>query len=141
MKMSMTEYDEKTGTFITKPIGTQFFIETKEQYLAILSCWRDYLLQGKRSNASHMMLYNILRSKPWDKGFSPTTKEIKLVNGHDKWFGLKQAAHRIKCAYVYGGSYLKDLLEPFSDPTFGKIIGKEEIDRAWALIKDAARLK
>ena len=118
-----------------------YFIETKEQYLAILSCWRNYLLSGSKPNASHMMLYNALRTKPWDCGFSPTTKEIKLANGHDKWFGLKQAAYRIKCASVYGGSYLKDLLEPFSETAFGKIIGKEEIDRAWALIKEDPRLK
>ena len=118
-----------------------YFIETKEQYLAILSCWRNYLLSGSKPNASHMILYNVLRTKPWDCGFSPTTKEIKLANGHDKWFGLKQAAHRIKCASVYSGSYLKDLLEPFSETAFGKIIGKEEIDRAWALIKGDPRLK
>jgi len=141
MKMSMTDFNEKTGQFIAKPIGTQYFIESKEQYLAILSCWRNFLLSGGKPNASHMMLYNILRSKSWDKGFSSTTKEIKLANGHDKWFGLKQAAYRIKCASVYSGSYLKDLLEPFNEPAFGKIIGKEEIDRAWALIKEDLRLK
>lgn len=118
-----------------------YFIETKEQYLAVLSCWRDYLLSGGKPDSSHMMLYNILRSKPWDKGFSPATKEIKLANGHDKWFGLKQAAYRIKCASVYGGHYLKDILAPFSEPAFGKIIGKEEIDRAWAAIKGDERLK
>jgi hypothetical protein len=118
-----------------------YFIETKEQYLAILSCWRNFLLSGGKPNASHMMLYNILRSKPWDRGFSPTTKKIKLANGHYEWFGLKLASLKISAASIYGGSYLKDLLEPFNEPAFGKIIGKEEIDRAWALIKEDPRLR
>ena len=113
-----------------------YFIETKEQYLAILSCWRNFLLSGGKPNAAHMMLYNILRSKPWDSGFSPTTKKIKLDNGHDKWFGTKLARHQIQAAAIYGGSYLKSLLEPFSEPAFGKIITEEDIKRAWALIKE-----
>lgn len=118
-----------------------YFIETEHQYLAIRSCWINYLLSGGKPTASHMMLYNILRSKSWDRGFSPTTKKIKLDNGHCAWQGLRLAAYGIRAASVYGGSYLKEILKPFSEPAFGKIIGKEEIDRAWASIKDDQRLK
>lgn len=114
-----------------------YFIEMKEQYLEILSCWRNYLLSGGKPTASHMMLYNILRSKSWDRGFSPTTKKIKLDNGHYAWSGLKNAAYGIMMAAAWGsGGREKNLLEPF-----GKIITAEEINKAWALIKSDPRLK
>ncbi len=113
-----------------------YFIESKEQYLEIVKSWKAFANSNKTLYNSHMMLYNILRSKPCDKGFSPTTKAIKLASGHDKWFGLKQAAWKIRAASVYGGSYLRHLLEPF-----GETINKEVIDRAWATIKDDPRLK
>ena len=113
----------------------------KEQYFAILSCWRDYLLSGGKPTASHMMLYNILRSKPWDRGFSPITRQIKLDNGHDEWLGTKLAAAGIGNAAKYGRGYLENILKPFRETTFGKIIDVEDIKRAWALIEKEEKLK
>jgi hypothetical protein len=132
----MSKFDEKTGLFIAKPIGTQYFIETKEQYLEIIDSWKAHVNSKKTIYSCHLMLYNILRSKSYDKGFTPVTKKLKLDNGQDKWFGLKNAAYQIRAAAIYGGSYLKFLCEPF-----GEKIAAEDIKKAWALIEKDARLK
>lgn len=113
-----------------------YFIENKDEFLKIRAAWKNYCNNGGHATAPHMMLYNILRSKPYDRGFTSLTKEIRLRSGHDKWQGLKKAANLIRLASNYGGSYLADLSEPF-----GETINKEVIDRAWALIKDDQRLK
>jgi len=112
-----------------------YFIETKDRYLAICTAWKKFVNEGGTVNGSHMLLYNILRSRPYDKGFTPITKPIKLQNGMNPWTGFKEAAYRIRAAAVYG-SGLEALLKPF-----GGTIDKEVVDRAWAAIKDDPRLK
>ena len=112
-----------------------YFIETKEQYLAICIAWKKFVNEGGTVNGSHMLLYNILRSRPYDKGFTPITKPIKLQNGMNPWTGFKDAAWRIRAAAVYG-SGLETLLKPF-----GETLNREDIKRAWELIKDDARLR
>jgi hypothetical protein len=112
-----------------------YFIETKEQYLSICVSWKKFVNEDGTVNSSHMMLYNVFRSRPFDYGFTPMTKQIKLDNGRKKWECLNEAAGRIQRASIYG-SGLTDLLK-----SFGETIGKGEIDRAWALIKEDPRLK
>jgi len=112
-----------------------YFIETKEQHIAICTAWKKFVNEGGTMNGSHMLLYNILRSRPYDKGFTPITKPVKLQNGMNPWTGFRDAAWRIRAAAVYG-SGLEALLKPF-----GETINKEVIDRAWAAIKDDQRLK
>jgi len=112
-----------------------YFIESKEHHLSICASWKKFVNEGGVVNSSHMMLYNILRSRSFDRGFTPITKAIKLQNGMNEWTGLREAAGRINRASVYG-SGLADLLKPF-----GETINKEVVDRAWAAIKDDQRLK
>lgn len=112
-----------------------YFIETKEQYLEIYKAWKEFVNNGGTVNSSHMMLYNILRSRPYDHGFTPITKPIKLQNGMNKWTGLREAAGRIRMAAIWG-SGLEALLKPF-----GETIDREVIKRAWEAIKEDPRLK
>jgi hypothetical protein len=113
-----------------------YFIETKEQYLAIVKSWKAFVNGKNTITSSHLMLYSVLRSKKFDRGFTPVTKAIKLANGCDPWIGRKNAMWGIESAATYGGSRLTAILEPF-----GETIGPEDIKRAWALIKDDQRLK
>ncbi len=110
-----------------------YFIESKEQYLEIIKSWKAFVNSNKTVYNSHMMLYNIFRSKKWDRGFSPTTKAIKLANGCDPWQGRKEAIWKIEAGARYGGSYLKELLLPFGD------INPEEIKKAWAHINEECK--
>lgn len=101
--MSMTNFDEKTGSFIAKPIGTmRYFFEDKKDYLLVLESWKSFLKHGGQPTASQMMLYNILRSKQFDRGFSPIKKQIKLDNGANPWISLKNAAFDISRYANYG---------------------------------------
>lgn len=112
-----------------------YFIDTKEQYLIICADWKKFVNDRGTVNSTHMMLYNIIRSIPFDHGFTPITKQIKIDNGSHKWECIREAAGRLKRASIYR-SGLVELLKPF-----GETVNKEVIDRAWAAIKDDPRLK
>lgn len=60
---------------------------TKEEYKERVPGW---------ISAAHHMLYNILRNKPFDNGFTPVTKPSKLLNGHSPNYGLYMAANHLK---------------------------------------------
>jgi hypothetical protein len=59
---------------------------TKEQYLTVLATWRA----KKEHDASDIILYNILRTKPADRGFIAKSKKIQ---GDDPWFAYNNALH------------------------------------------------
>ena len=71
---------------------------TKEQYLTMLATWRA----TKAHDAADQILYNILRTKPADRGFTEKTKNIQ---GNDPWFAyhnaLYLASKRISLANPY----------------------------------------
>lgn len=109
-----------------------YFIESKEQYLAIKASWSKFANSNATIYPEHLILYNILRSKNPLRGFVPATNLTKLANGHDKWFGTKQALYSFgRCKY--GKKYIEHLKEPF-----GETINEEDILRAWEQIKDLA---
>lgn len=77
---------------------------TREQYLALKAAWA--------AKPTHMhweiLLYNILRSKPIDHGFSEKKKAIQCG---DSWFGFNNAlsyarhyAIKTKCPWEAGSS-------------------------------------
>lgn len=57
---------------------------TKEQYLTMLSTWAA----KKEHDAADIILYNILRTKPTDRGFTAKTQNIQ---GNDPWFAYHNA--------------------------------------------------
>lgn len=114
-----------------------YFIESKEQYLEAVKAWKKYINENRyiAPTSSQLLLYNIIKSQPWNKGFSPVTKKSKLDNGCDKWYGLNRAIEDFNrsCNYYSSGK----LLEPF-----GKTISIEDTKRAWEIIvKEKAKLK
>ena len=59
---------------------------TKEQYLTMRSTWAA----KKEHDAADIILYNILRTKPADRGFSAKGKNIQ---GNDPWFAYHTALY------------------------------------------------
>lgn len=59
---------------------------TKDQYIAMLSTWRA----KKEHDAPDQILYNILRTKPADRGFTAKTKNIQ---GNDPWYAYHSALY------------------------------------------------
>jgi hypothetical protein len=57
---------------------------TKEQFIATTAAWNT---KQSHSAAEHI-IYNILRSKPTDLGF---TKKTHSIQGNDPWFGYNSA--------------------------------------------------
>jgi len=56
---------------------TTKFFETKEQYLAFRQAWAK-AAQNKSLTASHMMMYNIIRGRDSEYGFSPFKRHSKI---------------------------------------------------------------
>jgi hypothetical protein len=61
----------------------QYFI-TKEQYQTVKQTWAS----TTEHPAWHHIIYNALRSKPTDSGFSEKTNHIQ---GNDSWYGFNSA--------------------------------------------------
>jgi len=99
--------------------NTQF--ESKEHYLAFRKAWsnavnsdkakthyeeRTYTSRSSRTvekyridgwvTGAHHVLYNILRNRPFHKGFTMINKTSKIVGGHMPHLGLHQAAYQLK---------------------------------------------
>jgi len=77
-------------------MNTTKFFETKERYIAFRNAFRKAInnpraKKGKPDEnghrergwirAAHMMLQNIIRDLPYDRGFTPITKQVRLDNG------------------------------------------------------------
>lgn len=71
---------------------TTKYFETKEQFIAFRTAWAK-AAQAKKITASHMVMYNIIRGKEIDHGFTPITNHTKLLNGTPINLGLVQAVY------------------------------------------------
>lgn len=66
---------------------------TKEQFVEFRSKWKSI----KEHTAMEHVLYNILRGKDLNHGFSPIKKENKVVsNSCDRWNGVNSALSELK---------------------------------------------
>ena len=68
------------------------FIITKEEYLNVLSAWK----QTKDHKSADHIIYNVLRGFDPKRGFSPITKASKLENGAQAWGGYGDALYTAK---------------------------------------------
>jgi hypothetical protein len=84
---------------------------TKEQYLTMLSTWRA----KKAHDAADQILYNILRTKPADRGF---TAKGKNIQGNDPWFAYHNALFLARNRVRITSSGLEARKEAFKK-TFG----------------------
>ena len=133
--------------------------ETKEQYLYFRKMWADAVNSPKAKttktnygwlHAEHMVLYNILRQRQFDKGFSPVTSKNKLENGAYINYGLWSAcstlrSHINRAKNIIGANdsggflkkkvepsewdvkYVNEFLEPFADTVTPLMLSKVEL--------------
>jgi hypothetical protein len=60
------------------------FYISKEQFNAVTAAWKN----SKDHTAAEHIVYNVLRNKPVDNGF---TEKHKNIQGCDSWYGFNQA--------------------------------------------------
>lgn len=65
---------------------------SKQEFLQFQSAFRARAKAGSISSPD-MVLYNIVRGKPANHGFTAITNTRKLQNGADRWEGYKQAKY------------------------------------------------
>lgn len=69
------------------------FIITKEQYLTVKQQWAN----SNSHSSSDIIIYNLLRGFPADRGFSPLIKQTKITsNCGNKWNGYNMALQSAK---------------------------------------------
>jgi hypothetical protein len=65
------------------------FYISKEQFVAVTSKWKS----GNTHTVADHIIYNVLRSKPIDLGFSKKTKHIQAMN---PWYAFNNASSTAK---------------------------------------------
>lgn len=73
----------------TTAIATKTFYITKEQFTTLVSTWAD----KKDHTARDHIIYNVLRGKPADLGF---TERKSNIQGLDPWYAFNNALHDAK---------------------------------------------
>lgn len=71
------------------------YILSKDQFIVFQTAFKR-LAQAKEITAEDMVLYNILRNKPIDHGFTPITNKTKLFNGMQPRLGFTQAKNELR---------------------------------------------
>lgn len=90
------------------------FIITKEQYLAVKAAWAK--LQSHSS--TDLIIYNLLRGFPADRGFSPLVKQTKIIsNSGDKWHGFNMALRSAKILLAEKDTSLESWLKKYDTKT------------------------
>ena len=93
----------------------------KEHYLAFRAAWAKNVNDGSfQLTGAHHMLYNILRGRAFDKGFTPITRQTKLQNGYHINHGLYRAAQDLRYPSnwlsVFEGTVTKEMVENIKVP-------------------------
>lgn len=88
------------------------FILSKDQFLTFQTAFKR-LAQAKEVTASDMMLYNIVRGKPINNGFTPITNTTKLFNGMYPNMGCSQAKHELRDRLSVRGQALVSKFDNF----------------------------
>lgn len=60
-----------------------------------VKAWRRHLAEGLKPTATDHLIYNLLRQKPAENGFTPITNKVKLANGQTSNQALTQAQGRM----------------------------------------------
>ena len=80
------------------------FILTKEQYQTMTTAWADH--QFRHPTAAEHIIYNILRCKPLNRGFTPITNHNKIrSNCNDPHHAFGCALHDVYSATRVHGEY------------------------------------
>ena len=113
--MNILTQAAKTFGFIKSQIVADPKTElSQEQFIAFRDAFRT-LARNKSVTSADMLLYNIVRGKPADYGFTPITNKIKLSNGQQYNGGFFDARFTVK-------SFLTNNLD-YLNTRFGKFLG------------------
>lgn len=106
--------------------STASYMLDREQFTKFRTAFKA--LAAKRAlMPADIMLYNLLRDLPKDRGFSAITNPRKLENGTDQWLGLKQAASHLKYMTKYRKADFNARFGlEFSDSLIAAIMAKGE---------------
>lgn len=93
----------------------------KEHYLAFRAAWAKAVNdKNVEVTGAHHMLYNILRGRAFDKGFTPITRTTKLQNGYRINHGLYIAANELRypanLLSIFEGTVTKEMLDKLQMP-------------------------
>ncbi len=114
---------------------TNSIFKNKEHYLSFRAAWKTAANSAMAKNgasitldAEHHILCNILRGRPFDRGFTPITSTNKLSNGaiinHGLYFGMdvltsiQEIAKKItsgKNITTHAGERITQFLAPFNN--------------------------
>jgi hypothetical protein len=104
---------------------------SKEQYLAVKQHWAQSEVFQK--SAAYHIIYNILRSLPLDRGFTPIQKPNKITScSNDPWFGYNNAIRNISATLLtMPDTSIEAYLERFNGKSVIKktIFGKDIIPK------------
>lgn len=106
--------------------STASYMLDREQFTKFRTAFRALAAKRKLTPAD-MMLHNLLRDLPKDRGFTPIANRRKLDNGSDPWLGLKQAASHLKYMAKYRkADFSARFGFEFSDSLIAAIMAKGE---------------
>lgn len=78
-----------TQTTDTAEASSSQFIASKEEFLFIQQAFKEKA-RSKKTTAVDILLYNIIRGKDIDRGFTPITNPRKLSGGEDAYQGKRK---------------------------------------------------
>lgn len=73
---------------------------SREQFAQFHAAFKA-LAHNRALTPSDMLVYNIIRGLPSDRGFTAITNTRKIQAGSDAWLGLKQARQHLKYLAKY----------------------------------------
>lgn len=79
---------------------TNFTLLDREQFTQYHAAFKK-LAAARQLTPADMMLHNIIRGLPLDRGFSATTNQRKLSSGQHPMLGLKQASTQLRYLAKY----------------------------------------
>ncbi len=99
---------------------TTFTMLDREQFTKYHAAFKN-LAATRQLTPADMMMHNIIRGLPIDRGFSPITNARKLGSGSHPMIGLKQASSHLR----YLAKYKKQEL----NARFGGSLSEQAIDQ------------
>jgi hypothetical protein len=126
---------------------TTKYFETKEQYLTFRNAWAK-AAQSKTLTAAHFMLYNIIRGKDPQDGFTPFQRRSKFDGMGMFNLGAVMANQELRrmqsrIGSKYGHEWAVRFVEPFGDAFTLEDLKKIEIpkvEQLWTVFGKGMRI-
>lgn len=105
------------------------YLITKEQYAELKKSFKAY----RNPSSSSYLIYNLLRSYPANRGFTPITNSNKLANGLKADSGFENAKMYAELIITRAMKYEDDF--KLFQTNFGKFIDKELLAKLLEQVK------